>query len=256
MNVFSHSGDLGDLIYALPVIEMLGGGKLCLIRADCGIQTPFIPSTVESLKPLLEAQSYIMSIEYIDTKTAIGVDLDKWRKYVSMYDRAHYNLVEMQAITVGLHYSHKCAWLKINNPNKIAKVVIARSLSHHNPTYKSLLTEIYHKYSKSAIFVGYRSEYDAWCVEFGSEIDYYPTSTIWELSRVISGAEIFIGNSSLPLAIAVGLYTPTIIHEPIPVPIWMYRTFEPDPIPVYLYRTIFHRPGFYYNTGDICVAIS
>ena len=50
---FSHGGDTGDLIYALPTVKMLGGGRLRLVKAQ-QVREPFTPAKVESLRPLLE----------------------------------------------------------------------------------------------------------------------------------------------------------------------------------------------------------
>src|SRR2546430_16669588 len=60
---FYHSGDLGDIIYALPAIRALGGGTLYLgpeIRLPFKVRTrqQFNWTSFEALAPLLRFQPY------------------------------------------------------------------------------------------------------------------------------------------------------------------------------------------------------
>ena len=70
---FKHSGDLGDIIYSLPVIKSLGGGLLFLdttggadepsCKAQCmDGKTNFNKTSYEFIKPLIEAQPYIKGV--------------------------------------------------------------------------------------------------------------------------------------------------------------------------------------------------
>ena len=75
MNVYSHSGDASAVIAALPIIKVEGGGDLVLYPAPVA-SDKMTRTLADSLLPLLEAQSYIQSVEWADGP--IGVDLDRW----------------------------------------------------------------------------------------------------------------------------------------------------------------------------------
>ena len=70
MNTFKHSGDIGDIIFSLPTIKALGGGKLYL-DPEGGESSPYVKwmhktrtklnaKTIESLRPVLELQQHLL----------------------------------------------------------------------------------------------------------------------------------------------------------------------------------------------------
>ena len=65
----------------------------------------------------------------------------------------------------------------------------------------------------NAIFVGLPKEHEFFEWTFGVNIDYHKTDTLIDLFRVIKGAELFIGNSSFPLSLAIGMGHPQIKQE-------------------------------------------
>ena len=56
-----------------------------------------------------------------------------------------------------------------------------------------------------AIFVGHESEYLKFKQEMQWDIPYHHTANLMELAQVIAGADQFIGNQSVSLALAIGL---------------------------------------------------
>ena len=58
------------------------------------------------------------------------------------------------------------------------------------------------------MFVGLPDEYTAFCAATGWDIPFYPTNNMLELASVVAGANLFIGNQSQALALAIGLGTP------------------------------------------------
>jgi hypothetical protein len=204
MKVFSQGGDVGDLIYSLASVKTLGGGRLRLVKTNY-VRESFSPEKVELLRPFLENQPYVTGVEYSQVHT--GINLDEFRKSrlnnLSLCDRV------ATALKIP-HYPRDEPWLSCDSPNRIAPVVIARSSRYHSN--KCPWPQIWNRYSTKAIFVGLREEYEDWRNRFGS-IDYYPTKDWWELCRVIAGAQLFIGNQSAPMALAIGLCVPKIIQE-------------------------------------------
>jgi hypothetical protein len=222
---FSHGGDTGDLIYALATVKMLGGGRMRLVKSH-RVRESFSPAKVESLRPLLEAQPYITGVEYAEV--AIGVDLDQFRNRY----RYDLSLCDMVATTFGLPpYPREEPWLFCSDPKPVARVVIGRSPRYHNDRFP--WRRVCEKYAREAVFVGLPEEHAAWQGEFGS-IPYFPTPDWWELCRVIAGAQIFCGNQSAPMAIALALCVPRIVQEMCPFPADCY----------------FERPGVVYGRDE------
>src|SRR5882762_6239119 len=88
--VYSHSGDIGDLLAALPVIRQLAGGELVLFPAPY-TGFPMTVERVENLRPLLELQPYVKGVRW--GAGPEGTNLDEWRKH---YDPSK-NLTDMLA---------------------------------------------------------------------------------------------------------------------------------------------------------------
>jgi hypothetical protein len=169
------------------------------------VREPFSRSKMESLRPLLEAQPYVTGVEY--GETAGGINLDWFRGFY----RDELNLLDNVSNTFGLpHYPREEPWLFCSDPNRVARVVIARSPRYHNNQFP--WRQARELYGADSVFVGLPDEHAAWQSEFGS-VNYYPTADWWELFRVIAGAEIFCGNQSAPMAMALGLCVPKIVQE-------------------------------------------
>jgi hypothetical protein len=80
--VFCHSGATGDMIFSLPTIRAMGGGKLII--------TNFHKQRADSVRKLIEVQPYISSVEWSEFKSSFAYDLDKFRQHAGH----HSNLVE------------------------------------------------------------------------------------------------------------------------------------------------------------------
>jgi hypothetical protein len=223
--VFSHSGDTGDLIYALASIKTIGGGCLRLVKikgSKSTVREPFSPGKVELLRPFLEAQPYIHGVEYGEIYDG-SINLDGFRKYL----RNRLSLCDAVADNLKVpHHPRNEPWLYCIDPNPVAPVVISRSPRYHS---HDIIWGFVKKKYNDIIFVGLPEEHEAWQKQFG-EVRYQPTLNWWELCRVIAGAQLFIGNQSAPMALALGLCVPKIVQE----------VYPQDP------NCHFERPGVYY----------
>lgn len=208
--VISHSGDVGDLIYGLPAFRAVGAETLVLYPSACTRQT-MTPELVESIKTLLLTQEYVKEVRYAEH--AEGFDLNAWR---SQNYGGWYNLADRQLDTVGVsHLERNMPWLDVE-PNPVARVLIHRWPSGEKQAYRRLnpampWKAILAKYGKDAVFIGHQHEYDSFCKEVG-KITYHPTPDLLELARVIAGAELTIGNQSLPVAMAVAMLRPFVME--------------------------------------------
>jgi len=199
-NVFCHSGDLGDIIAALPSMRALGGGDIVigpLLDGQFKGRESMKGARFDAIKPLLEEQPYIVSVTWEDSPKAFTHDFRDFRQQEQYGE----SLVDWQARYLGVTVSTD-PWLTCRRSEKsIGRAVIARSMRYRNPGFP--WSAVLHKY-KERIFVGLKEEYDDF-KRNNRGVEFVPTSNLLELAEVINGADIFIGNQSCPFWIAAGL---------------------------------------------------
>lgn len=211
MLTFKHSGDIGDILYFMPVMRALGGGTL-FIEAVSYTRVMLTQDKWCGIDLLLKQQPYVN-------------DVLSWNKQPVNYNGNDFRPRLISAVRKGQgkekHLGHwmcdahgidykamDAAWLTVE-PNRIAPVVISRSgvgraahYVYHNPRFP--WHKVWKKYGKDAVFVGTEDEHRVFWATCG-EIPHYPTADLEKAARVIAGADLFIGNQSAPHAIAEGL---------------------------------------------------
>jgi len=204
---FKHSGDMGDIVYSLPVIKALGGGTLYL-DPEGGLSSDLVgwkghrktklnASSIDSLKVLLENQSYLTEVRYWSGEE-VDYDLDRFRLYAD----GKRNLVESHSMAFGVKFNGE-PWLDVRK-RKVSKYVISRSLRYHgNYEYweqfdKSIL--------KDSVFIGLEEEHRYFKLVFGHDVKYYKTASIIDAAEVIAGCEYYFANQSLLSAIGQGIH--------------------------------------------------
>jgi FkbM family methyltransferase len=204
IHTFCHAGDIGDVIYSLPTIRAMGGGSLILHSAD-GTRQRMTASTVELLRPLLEAQSYIDSVRF--SQTPEGYPLDSWRKRMFPVGC---NLADRTLDMLGLpHIEREYPWIKVE-ARFAARVIIHCSPRYRNPKFPWSL--ISGKYGDDLAFVGLPEEFRDFKSRFGA-IRYFRPKNFLEMARIIAGAELYIGNQSAPLAIAFAMRKKILVEQ-------------------------------------------
>lgn len=203
---FKHSGDLGDIVYALTVIKHLGGGTL-YIEASHMTRQMLTPDKWKPIESLLLAQPYIHGVEEwkgqrvhynlneFRAKMAVEVKMDKFDIHKSLAQRqceAHGVPIEVLDL----------AWLTVPSMNRVAKVVFSRSQRY--PCHDFPWRYVYELYCSEAVFVGTADEHFRFTRQIGS-ITHHKTRDLLEAAQVIAGAVLFVGNQSCPYAIAEGL---------------------------------------------------
>lgn len=199
--VFQHSGRYGDIIYALPTIKALGGGVLFVTPgvAHNGDGRVTLDWTAR-LVPLLREQEYIVNCAFTGNPVPFDYDFNQFRAgYV-----INQNLVHQQARICGADVDSKEPWLKVDFPVTVPgrPIAISRSSRYHNLLFpwESLVK----KYGSRMVFIGSDVEHTNFVRRFG----YVPkvcTENLLDVARIIAGANVFIGNQSCPMAIALGL---------------------------------------------------
>src|SRR4029077_6859524 len=129
----------------------LGGGELVLFPA------PYTGWRVtrgrgENLCSFLELQTYVTRVRWASGPE--GTNLDTWRHRYDCY----LNLTDMVAQTFGQrHPDREQPWLKIDRPDRIARVVFGRSHRYRNQQVD--WHQIYDEYATQAVFVGTPDEH-------------------------------------------------------------------------------------------------
>lgn len=221
--VFYHSGDIGDIIYALAFIKSAGGGRL-FIGPDTKWETysKYDHRRYEWLMPLLQVQPYLKWVAYSEGRPpSVTHDLNEFREVWMNPDIRGANgvsrLFEAYPKRFGFPpLSESEPWLTVSGPifDKDRAVVISRSARYRNLSFP--WKEVARRYAYQMRFIGHAEEFEDWCKLYGRYCQYVPCDSALVLAQVIAGSRFFIGNQSCPNAIAIGLGVP-IIQETDPV---------------------------------------
>lgn len=224
MKKFKHSGAFGDLIYSLPIVKHFGGGEFYVhldqlnwIGQHYYGSTPnpfhqgrFTAKDVESLHGLLEAQEYITKVDILDPQTTeVTHNLDRFRKpfvghpgnYVDIYADV-FNVKDKETL-------RNTPWLTVPEVKHCGERTIAV-----NRTHRWIPTELPSEWAgwkeeaaKECFFLGLPNEYEKFIKDTGWDIPYQETKDLLEMAQYIAGADQYIGNQSVGLALAIGLGT-------------------------------------------------
>jgi hypothetical protein len=209
---FKHSGNAGDLIYALPVMHALAKGGN--IHLHLHINQPVIYPNMQhplgnvmlnekmlaGLQPLILAQPGIATCDAY-SGGPLHYDLDVFRTYPYNYKMGH--IARWYFLVFATNYDLGKAWLQVKGDESYKDtIVIARSQRYRQPGISYRFLERYPK----KVFVGIEQEYRE-MKEVIPGLEYRPVKDFYELASVIQGSRLFIGNQSFPFSIAEGLKT-------------------------------------------------
>lgn len=204
MNVFHHTGDLGDIIASFPVLRELGGGKYIISDAKFplghGPRETLRGKRFEALQPMFFATDYITDIEWQDNPEGITYDVasfrsDRWRVYETLtHWQGRYFGLDLPAAPE--------PWLKVDaEPH--GKIIVARTQRYHTRYFPWQL--IINKYANDIVFLGLEKEYLEFVGQFKKPIEFWSTKNLLEAAKIIAGSRLFIGNQSVLFWIAAGL---------------------------------------------------
>lgn len=199
MSEFFHSGATGDIIFSLPTIKAMGGGKLYINNFD--------KQRAESIKKLIEVQPYITEVEIRDGWSP-GYDLNRFRDYASHNN----NLVEahFRGQNIPIDPTWKEGWLTLPEPNfelfpTKKYSVINRTTNYADPNFNWANEVEYLKtISDEVYFLGYFKEWQLFNSTFGTDINFVDLGFL-EGAYFIKNAVMFSGCYSCWSTIAMGL---------------------------------------------------
>lgn len=233
MKTFKHSGDLGDIIYSLALIKRIGGGTLLLDTtggvSDFNCNTPTKESTkftkqgYEFIKPLIEAQSYINECREWQESDSVDINLNEFRQTFTYYAQRgmvnRLNLLNLYFDQFGYALPDPNEpWLFVDNKKLYEDGARFVALSRTPRCQSAHIWFETHckRLEKEAFFVGLDKEHEYFEWTFGVKLPHQKVDNALTLAEYVNGSKLTVANSSLCLAIAVGLGTVYTLNECFP----------------------------------------
>ena len=205
MNVFFHSGDLGDCIAFLPVIRQLGGGQLILgNRNGQQAREAITEERFNAIAPLLRAQPYISAVSHEHDAKGVTHDAGNFRSIPCRCGHEAHNLVNWHGDYFGISDVDVSPWLSGITPSEETKgrAVFARTLRYHGQNFD--WPGIARQYP-NAMFIGFADEYRGLCDTAKMKLAWKPTSNLLEVAELIAGSEMLVSNQCVASWIAMGM---------------------------------------------------
>jgi hypothetical protein len=232
MITVKHSGNVGDLLYALPAIKQLAflmdekvtvllklnveahyspGNDVHPVKDKDGKHVMLNANMFELVKPLLMAQDYIKTVKKWKEGDNVDVDLDLFRLprqintsagHISRWYFYHHPQLSTDLST---------ASIQIQNIQEdlLDKIIISRSQRYHNANMDySVLKPIEDK----IMFIGVDEEYEEFKTKFGLNVERLIIKDFLHMAECIASCKFFIGNQSSPFAVAEQLKIPRIVE--------------------------------------------
>ncbi len=216
----THSGNAGDIIYALPTIkkikELTGVPIHLYFRLGKPMDLPLYHShplgnvmlnqkMADMLFPLIRLQPYIDKCEVYQNEE-IDIDLDYFRSGLVPMSKG--NIARWCSYITGVTPQLWKKWLDIEPDRSFSNsIVIARSGRYQNKDIDYSFLNAY----ENLKFIGVESEYND-MKRFLPGIEWVQMNDFLQMARVIAGCKFFIGNQSFPYSIAEALKVPRILE--------------------------------------------
>jgi hypothetical protein len=217
---FVHTGNAGDVIFALPVLKKLHEivkeplNLLLKINEPMRLSGGFVhplnnvmlnQATADMLLPLMQQQPYIGSFG-VYTDEQIDVNLSLFRQAGIRQDRG--NIVRWNFYTTGVTANVSEPWLFVKPDTTYANsIVVARSQRYNNPIINHSFLAKY----PNVVFLGVKAEYEN-MKKLVPNIKWVQVKNFLEMAQIIAGSKFFIGNQSFPFSLAEALKVPRILE--------------------------------------------
>ena len=221
-----HSGNIGDIIYALPTLKRMH--ELCglQIKLYLGLgKTIPMPAyrnhplgnvtlnqqMANLLLPLIREQGYLNSCDiYKDEK--IDIDLDVFRTLTIPTNSG--NLAHWYSYITGVSPQLFKSWLTVTPDKSYANtIIISRSMRYRNPVVNFSFLARY----QNLIFLGIQEEYEDLALQV-PRLKWVKVANFKQMAEAIAGCKFFIGNQSFAFALAEGLKVPRVLETYYHVP--------------------------------------
>ncbi len=217
---FLHSGNLGDLIYALPVIKELAKTHRCNFYIKTNEKIPikyfkhpaggvYIDDRMLNLfLPLMREQKFFNEVRKYENQS-VDIDLNIFRK---LPVNICFNSPRWYFQITGIQVDLAAPYLEVSSHEHIKnKIIIHRTFRHRNQfiNYKFL------KEYDDLIFIGTKDEFEDLKKDI-SNLQHYNCKDFLEMAQIIKSCKFFIGNQSIAYPMAEGLKVPRLLEaEPM-----------------------------------------
>lgn len=221
---FKHSGNLGDIIYALPSIKKYcslynkQAEILIIIGAPMWLPSNFTHpsgtvmvtrSGADMLKPLLLSQSYIENVVFAEysegTNTPCDIDLDAFRR-CGKFNLSMGHIARYYQTLFGFAPDIERPWISFDNIKKSGDIVVARSSRYRNPNLDYSFLKGW-----KVKFTGVKSEYDDFLLSV-PDAEHVTFDNFLELAAFIARSRLIIANQTFIYSIAEALKTNRILE--------------------------------------------
>lgn len=204
-----HSGNVGDLIYSLPAMREASKQHDAKVDVILRINVP-MQSTVkhpnngvqltrtmaEMVTPLLMTCDFIDSVVITEHDEPCDYDFDIFRRfhnYTGHISQWYFHIYPHLTCDLSQPLDFDIEAITPERP-----IILNRTARYHNPSFDySILRPFQHLIT----FVGLPDEYRIMSAKL-PEITYTEVTDFKQLTALIKGAELFIGNQSMAFAIA------------------------------------------------------
>lgn len=221
-DVYYHSGNLGDIVYALCAIKLRGGGKLIIGPSQNGTSPCSVPVTntqFNAFLPLLKAQEYLTEVEFSETYPKSGVvDLNTfrndWNNWHLRQSKNIHTLCRMHCHTLGVidQFQERRSWMRCHNPIFTDRIIVQRSARYRSEKgfpWQALAK----RYAGRMLFVGLETEWKEFQGTVSDRISFWRVRDLLEMAQLVAGAKCCVMNQSFPLALAIALNRPVVVEE-------------------------------------------
>ncbi len=208
MNVFRHTGDLGDVLAFLPVMRAMGGGQLILGNVNgIGAREPMTLERYSAIAPLIEIQPYVNALSFEHDARGVTHCCHHFRQ-TPMREGEKHTLVNWIADYFGVKDVDLSPWLTGIEPSEESKgkTIFARTLRYRNPQWRWQAVVDNHL---NAMFIGFEDEWRDLCLVTGRQVPWRKTENLLEVAQLIKGSEQLISNQSCHWWIAFAMNVPT-----------------------------------------------
>jgi glycosyltransferase involved in cell wall biosynthesis len=201
-------GDLGDILHAMATFKAIG--KVNIYAVNRGICKALLPR-LHLIKPLLESQSYIKSVQE-HTDEPIHWDASDFRtqhRWTQSLTHSHLLHYRSQTHLPPISPDFRKPWLTgiTADPRAKGRVLVHRTDRYNNDDFK--WADVVKHYGHRLMLVGTAEERDRFCGAFG-HVEYVPTADLLEVAQLVAGADLVIAGQSCVLAIAEAMKRPRI----------------------------------------------
>lgn len=205
--IYSHTGDIGDIIYSLALAKYTGCDHYILCQTRGPQRNMINQAAFDFIAPLLKNQSYISNtIFHKDLYPTKGNEFRKWLRWFNIAESHFYAFGHAKEDT--LNFIRRNTWIEAE-PKKIKRILVSKTGRYVNNNLNFDLLKDFHKDDLG--FIGTEREYLDFQDYSKIKLDHVKIGSMLEMAEVIAGAELMVCNPSSPCAVSQSAGTPTII---------------------------------------------